>query len=114
MKIMSHLAPKIDFEIWKCHIFDGLSSNSLKRYKQILSGYSFVTKNLLNFAWLSMKFHNRGHINDQYLRKGLEPESADTPISSHLIYPLNSRGRGQIIGKISDFLGPGGRKWPPC
>ena len=61
-KIRSHLAPKIDFEIWKCPIFDGSSSNSLTRYKQILSGCSFVTKKLLNFAWLPMKFHNRGHI----------------------------------------------------
>ena len=61
-KIRSHLAPKIDFEIWKCPIFDGSSSNSLTRCKQILSDCSFVTKKLLNFAWLPMKFHNCGHI----------------------------------------------------
>ena len=61
-KIESYLASKIDFEIWKCPIFDGSSSNSLTRYKQILLECSFVTKKLLNFAWLPMKFHNRGHI----------------------------------------------------
>ena len=61
-KIRSHLAPKIDFEIWKCPIFDGSSSNSFTRYKQILSGCSFVTKKLLYFTWLPMKFQNRGHI----------------------------------------------------
>ena len=46
-----------------CLIFAGWSSSCLKRYKQILSGCSFVTKKLLNFAWLPMKFHNHGHIN---------------------------------------------------
>ena len=90
-KIRSHLAPKIDFEIWKCPIFDGSSSNSLTRYKQILSGCSFVTKKLLNFAWLPVKFHNRGHICDDificsdfilFLKVSTLPKS-----SNHLLFP---------------------------
>ena len=42
-------------------IFDGSSSNCLTRYKQILSGCSFVTIKLLNFTRLTMKTHDRGH-----------------------------------------------------
>ena len=42
-------------------IFDGSSSNCLTRYKQILSGCSFVTIKLLNFTRLTMKCHDRGH-----------------------------------------------------
>ena len=43
-------------------IFNGSSSNCLTRYKQILSGCSFVTKTLLNINWLAMKTNNHCHI----------------------------------------------------
>ena len=66
-KIRSHLAPKINFEIWKCPIFDDSSSNSLTRYKQILSECSLEGKNVLNFTCLPMKFHNRGHTTVHWL-----------------------------------------------
>ena len=48
-------------------IFDGSSSNYLTRYKQILSGCSFVTIKLLNFRRLTIKCHDRGHASVQVL-----------------------------------------------
>ena len=41
-----------------CPIFDGSQSNSITWYQRILKGCSFGCKNLLNFACLTMKFHN--------------------------------------------------------
>ena len=61
MKIVSYLASKIDFEIWKCPIFASSASNCLTRYEQILSGCSLGCKNALNFTCLTMKFHNHVH-----------------------------------------------------
>ena len=41
--------------------FDGSQSNSLTRYQEIPQECSFGCKNLLNFAYLTVKFHNCHH-----------------------------------------------------
>ena len=46
-----------------CLIFAGLSSSCLTRYKQMLLGCSFGTKNLLNFTCSARKCHDRSYTN---------------------------------------------------
>ena len=45
-------------ELWKCPIFDNSDLNRLTRYQKILSVCSLGCKNLLNFTWNTIKFHN--------------------------------------------------------
>ena len=52
------MTSKIDSEPWKCPIFDGSASNCLTRYQKLLWGCSLGCKNLLNFGWDNIKFHN--------------------------------------------------------
>ena len=48
----------VDFEIWKHPTFGGSALSCLTRHKKILSGCWFGCKNILNFIYLPMKFHN--------------------------------------------------------
>ena len=62
-----NLASKNDSELWKFPIFDSSDSKSLTRYQKILWVCSLGYKNLLNFAWHSMKFHNCHHASKELL-----------------------------------------------
>ena len=44
-----------------CPIFDNSASNRLTRYQKILWVCSLGSKNLLNFTWVTMKFHDPDH-----------------------------------------------------
>ena len=58
-----YLASKNESELWKFPILYSSDSKSLKRYQKILWMCSLGYKNLLNFAWHSMKLYNCHHAN---------------------------------------------------
>ena len=58
-RISWFLASKIDSEPWKFPSFEGSHISCVTRYHKILGGCSFGCKNILNFTWNTMKFHNR-------------------------------------------------------
>ena len=62
-KIALYFPLKIDFEIWKCLIFDVTASSCLTKYQQICSVCSFGCKNVFNFTSLPMNFYDRDYAN---------------------------------------------------
>ena len=54
-------------ELWKFPILDSSDSKSLTGYQNILWIWLLGCKNLLNFAWHSMKFHNCHHASKELL-----------------------------------------------
>ena len=70
-----HLIISFNFEalylVKMCPIFDSSQSNRFTRYQKILWVCSFWGKNLLNFTWNTMKFHNRLLANVHYVEEFL-------------------------------------------
>ena len=61
-----------------CPIFNGFALSCLSIHQKIFWGGSLGCKNMLNFTYLTMKFHNLHHASILYL--GLEPQSKSNKI----------------------------------
>jgi len=101
----------MDYFIKMCQIFDGSQSKSLTRYQKILKVYSFGFKNLLNLAWLTMKFHNCHHTTGGHAEVGAYKQTLflsklytiEMPkaslINFQIVLQLQHRGHINLKGK---------------